>query len=95
MPPYDVVVDDAVFARSLTLGPLAGHDWEQRIAIVRLVLASNPQAGSVTQDRAVRILYFAATPEHPGMKLFYKVEGTTVTLLLARPFDGTREAEEI
>jgi hypothetical protein len=46
-------------------------------------------------DDAVRILYFAATPGHPGLKIFYNVEGTTVTLLRGRPFDRFHEAGEI
>lgn len=97
MPPRcEVVTDAGSFTNSLAQGPLAGHDWGDRLRTIRDFLESNPTAGEVThQDRDVYILYFGATPARPGMKVFYKVEGATVTLLLARPFDGTQDAEEI
>lgn len=92
---FTVVDDDPAFLDSLRRIEPPGYDWTSKIRTAAFVLRSNPEAGAATQDDAVRILYFAATPGHPGLKIFYNVEGTTVTLLRGRPFDRFHEAGEI
>lgn len=85
MPVNIVVADYPPFLESLAqVGP-AGYDWSGTIRAATLALGKDANAGDPTQDTTMRILAFDATKGRPGLKVFYKVEDTTITLLRARP----------
>lgn len=91
MPTNTVVADYPPFLASLEqIGP-AGYDWSGKIQATIVALRKNAEAGHATQDTTMRILTFDATAGHPGLKVFYKIEGTTITLLRGRPHQEEEE----
>lgn len=59
---------------------------------VRWLLARKPkELGYGTQDTEVRIFLQDHPPPLPGLKIFYVVEGQTVTLIRARAFSVDEE----
>lgn len=61
--------------------------WLTLLAGVKWYLSHNPlEVGYATQDTEVRIYLQDRPLGLPGFKVFYLIEGNTVTLLRARPF---------
>lgn len=93
MPLYTIVADYPPFLASLRAMEPAGYDWTGKVQTAVFVLRTNPEAGRPTQDTTMRILTFESTEGHPGLKVFYKIEGTTITLLRGRGFKSEEEEE--
>ncbi|HEX8674411.1 MAG TPA: hypothetical protein VF710_21105 [Longimicrobium sp.] len=93
MPPFTVIADYPPFLASLRAIEPAGYDWTGKIRTAQFVLRTNPEAGRPTQDTTMRILTFESTEGHPGLKVFYKIEGTTITLLRGRRFNSEEEEQ--
>lgn len=86
MPPYTVIFSPAFEADLVQIGP-AGYDWTDTKAGVRWYLEHNPLAvGYGTQDTEVRIYVQDRPMGLSGVKVFYLIEVSTVTVLRAREF---------
>lgn len=87
MPPRFTVTASPAFEVDLEeIGP-AGFDWTDTKRGIRWYLERDPHAvGYGTQDTAVRIYLQNRPLGLPGIKVFYLIEGATVTLLRARSF---------
>lgn len=85
--PLWVVDETEGFRRALEeVNP--GYDWTDSLEAARWYLERGPlYVGKETQDHEVRILILDAPRGVPGVKVFYVVEGRTVTLLSARPVE--------
>jgi hypothetical protein len=84
---WTVVETEAFRGDLAAIGP-DGHDWSDTIAGVRWYLERGPTTvGEGTQDLEVRI-FMQDTPDGlPDLKIFYLVEGSTVTLLRVKADD--------
>jgi hypothetical protein len=64
-----------------------GGDWSAAMKGVRWLLARKPlELGYSTADSEVRIFLQDHPPPLPGLKFFYVVSGSAVTLIRARAF---------
>ncbi|HEX8211329.1 MAG TPA: hypothetical protein VF584_14235 [Longimicrobium sp.] len=89
------VIESAAFLADLeAIGP-AGYDWTERREGIRFLLSGGAEKeGRATQDTDVRI-YLQDAPDSvagiPGLKVFYVVEGETVTILRGRGYEMATE----
>lgn len=87
MPRFNVVVSSRFLQRLHEIGP-AGYDWADMMAGVKFYLSHAPlEVGYATQDSQVRIILQVRPLGFSGVKVFYVVDGGTVTLLTALPYE--------
>lgn len=71
------------------------YDWAERREGVRFLLREGAtRLGHGTQDSVVRIYLQDGPAGHPGLKVFYAVEGGEVTLIRARGYQMPADGED-
>ena len=74
------------YHQSVAALPQTPEVWAALDALVRYVRA-RPEEADLLGDSAARVVYTADAVTHPGLRLFYAVDATTIYLLKVEEWD--------
>ncbi|HEX8322195.1 hypothetical protein [Longimicrobium sp.] len=78
---WNLVVPPEVADQLAAIGPV-GYDWSDIVMSIEWYLTHDPlTVGYATQDAAVRLLVLRRPVGLPGIKVFFAIDGDTVTAL--------------